>query len=519
MIVPPATNASNGRVPPSGSGASKKFSGFGALGLRSKVTLLMGAVVLIVVLLQLVISTLQDEKLLTEKADETCSLLVENLTAAIRDDLLIGESTLPLEEVVQQLSRRKIKGISDIYITNRIGEVVVHSHSELTGKAVDDLMKGFALFLVKDAEHIAVYETAQQYEYVDSIFVGKQRKFIGTSHIRVDKASIIEPIREQQQSMLAIGGATLIFSLVLVLLAVNPILRTIESLSDAMKQVRTGNLDITVTASGNDELGELAFEFSELLITLRRQQTQNEGESAVNIEVTKKGTDEKLFDLTQRQTVATILSTDPKSFNAVSTDYGVRTAIQLAIDYNDIKAKIIEKHGGIVDRSFRGGLRAYFKGAKMADQAMAAAMEIQAMLYEVNQEAQEGQPTMSFGMGISTGVLVATEIQTKNGKTLFAPEVEPVLAKAAYLSAMSSSYGILVTDEVLRQLRVKHEFANMRELSAASDGTPIYQVDIDSAAILKALYEHHEERPEPPPNFQLSAPKPNLPAENEEEKS
>ncbi|MBC8044612.1 MAG: HAMP domain-containing protein [Rhizobacter sp.] len=470
-------------TPPSAAKAS--------LGIRTKVLLMMSTLVVTVVGLLLALNTYQDKRLLSEKADETGKLLVKTLSASVRDELLIGE-ILPIEESVRQLSNLKTKGIKEIYVSNREGEVVAHSNTALAGRKAASLSGNVMAVEERAGEHIVVRETKDNYEYTDSIFVGKESKFIGRSHLIMSKASIVAPIEEQQKFMLLISAATLVLALLLMMLFIRPIMKTLESLSDAVKKVRTGDLDIDVISSGNDELGELAFEFNEMVVTLKRQMNRESGDMAIGIDVKNKISDEQVFGLAQKQTATTILSTDPKNFNAITASHDIKTALQLTVDYNDLKAQIIEKHGGIVDRSFRGGLRAYFKGSAMADDAMEAAMEIQATLLRLNTAAaKDGQPVVVYGMGISSGIIVATEIKTKSGKTVFTPEVDKVLHKSSYLSALSAPYGVLITEEVAKKLKKKYAFGDAKDVGFNNQkGLVAYQIDAEeTVAFAKLLHE------------------------------
>lgn len=125
--------------------------------------------------------------------------------------------------------------------------------------------------------------------------------------------------------------------------------------------------------------------------------------------------------LDAKEMVATVLFTDIRKFTTISEGMKPREILEWLNSYLGAMAECIQQHHGVVDKYIGDAIMAVFgipfphtlpdEIQKDAIQAVAAAIAMQERLVLLNKElAQQGKPTISIGIGIHTGLVVAGSI-------------------------------------------------------------------------------------------------------------
>ncbi|MDB9359664.1 adenylate/guanylate cyclase domain-containing protein [Nodularia spumigena CS-588/02] len=125
--------------------------------------------------------------------------------------------------------------------------------------------------------------------------------------------------------------------------------------------------------------------------------------------------------LEAKEMVATVLFTDIRKFTTISEGMKPRELLDWLNYYLGAMAECIQKHHGVVDKYIGDAIMAVFgipfphnfpeEIQQDAIQAVAAAISMQERLVLLNKElTQLGKPTISIGIGIHTGLVVAGSI-------------------------------------------------------------------------------------------------------------
>ncbi|MEA5515214.1 adenylate/guanylate cyclase domain-containing protein [Nodularia sp. UHCC 0506] len=125
--------------------------------------------------------------------------------------------------------------------------------------------------------------------------------------------------------------------------------------------------------------------------------------------------------LDAKEMVATVLFADVRKFTTISEEMKPRELLNWLNSYLGAMAECIQQHHGVVDKYIGDAIMAVFgipfphtlpqEIEQDAIQAVAAAIAMQKRLVLLNKElAQLGKPTISIGIGIHTGLVVAGSI-------------------------------------------------------------------------------------------------------------
>ncbi len=125
--------------------------------------------------------------------------------------------------------------------------------------------------------------------------------------------------------------------------------------------------------------------------------------------------------LDAKEMVATVLFTDIRSFTTISEGMKPRELLNWLNSYLGAMAECIQQHHGVVDKYIGDAIMAVFgipfphthskEIQQDAIDAVLAAISMQEKLVVLNQELKRlGQPTISIGIGIHTGLVVAGSI-------------------------------------------------------------------------------------------------------------
>jgi class 3 adenylate cyclase len=113
--------------------------------------------------------------------------------------------------------------------------------------------------------------------------------------------------------------------------------------------------------------------------------------------------------------ILTFLNIDIRGFSTLSKKIGPQRTVSMLNHFFASMGEIVFKHGGIVDKYLGDGFLAIFgapvSGVLDADNAIAAALEMQAALPSVNDHfAEEFETPLAMGISIHTGEAVVGNI-------------------------------------------------------------------------------------------------------------
>lgn len=223
----------------------------------------------------------------------------------------------------------------------------------------------------------------------------------------------LQPLRQLQRGGMILALVTLFIVFFLGRAVASSVTKPVERLVQGVKQVTAGDLNVTVPVERDDEIGILATSFN---IMARGLEEKEKVRSLLGKVVSNQIAEELLRGDTVRlggeiRTV-TVLFTDLRNFTTTCEKMEPEAVLHFLNRYLDHMAKIVEKHGGVIDKFIGDAIMAIF-GAPVsmpdhARRAVECGREMHLVLDQLNEALlAEGLPKIGMGVGIHTGEVVA----------------------------------------------------------------------------------------------------------------
>jgi len=233
--------------------------------LNAKLVLIMVSLLILVMLTLFLLNQYSQNDLVEEIQDSS-----QEISKAIQLSIADLTSEAEHSRLMEYLQKARSKGINEINIIDIEGEIIDSSSPEKIGKRKDlkKLEKGIRKS--SKAEHGATILTQKPYEVVVPVIVGDEHWGYVQINMLLDNIRDIQRVnfikRLMATSMVfAVGIA---FTIYLARRYTEPIQRLVEE----FKKVSAGDLSVTLHVESNDEIGELAQGFNEMVEKLRERE-------------------------------------------------------------------------------------------------------------------------------------------------------------------------------------------------------------------------------------------------------
>lgn len=216
--------------------------------------------------------------------------------------------------------------------------------------------------------------------------------------------------------ILIIFLVSIIVGYVLARIMARSLIEPVSLLKQGVKQIEAGNYRTHLILPGQDELVELADAFNTMSNGLdqRERMTRYLSRSTVNAVVS--GEDGTMGG---KRVPATILFSDIRSFTTISESNDPETVVGLLNEYFAVMNRVVEEHGGDIDKFIGDAIMAQFIAtgsndetpAAMALAAIKCALQMMQALAAFNeQRAAAGLFPVKIGVGINSGEVIAGNI-------------------------------------------------------------------------------------------------------------
>jgi adenylate cyclase len=164
------------------------------------------------------------------------------------------------------------------------------------------------------------------------------------------------------------------------------------------------------------------------------------------------------FALGGKHVHASVMFSDIRNFTPLVENQPPEETIELLNSYYALMFEAISSHGGVVNQMIGDGLMALF-GAPLplddcAGSAVASALEMMELLEQFNLERSAiGKPTISIGIGIATGEVVAGYTGTQDRATYTCIGDTVNLAARLEGHTKVAQRGILIDESTQRSLK------------------------------------------------------------------
>jgi class 3 adenylate cyclase len=209
---------------------------------------------------------------------------------------------------------------------------------------------------------------------------------------------------ERNQIISTIAGAITILLVWLVLRTFMKIVvvKPIGTIGTVVREVGSGNFNVSTNIRSNDEIGELGKRINEMIIGLRERFHLQKFVSQQTVDYVQRAS-ELGVKLGGERKQATVFFSDIRGFTAFSEKVEPEKVVAMLNTILSKQAEIVKKHGGDIDKYVGDELVAVFQGEKMVRNAVCCAIEIQKMMQTIPELTGDN---IAIGIGINTGDMV-----------------------------------------------------------------------------------------------------------------
>lgn len=212
-------------------------------------------------------------------------------------------------------------------------------------------------------------------------------------------------------------------------------------LTEGVKQVAEGNLDMRIPVKGKDEIAVLGKEFNNMTKIWREKSIMEKYVSKSTVSMIKKLDHSKKNAKPQRKKT-TIFFSDIRGFTAYSENHDPFTVVNSINSIFDIQVQIIHKYDGDIDKFVGDEIMAEFPTPA---KAFNAALDIQDNINVFNRTRKD---KLQIGIGINYGEAVVGSIGSKDAMDWTA--IGDVVNIAARLCQVSPPGKIVVSQNVYK---------------------------------------------------------------------
>lgn len=320
-------------------------------------------------------------------------------------------------------------------------------------------------------------------------FIGafvKIPRFGVTVVAQTDKEIVQEPVSQLIGSVIETAGYSVSVAIFLIFLFSITLTSPIEKLAAFTEEVAKGNYEISAKKQirTKDELGLLAKVFDDMVKGLKERakayavMRQALGGSVIDTLMTMKEA-----DMGGKRMPVTVLFSDLREFTKFSEGHTPEEVVVMLNEYFDVMVKVIEKHGGWLDKFIGDAIMAVwgvpYTGKHDAQSATQAAIDMRIALNELNNtRIKRGQHPIKIGIGLHTGDAIMGKIGATERANLTV--IGDTVNQASRIEASTKAFGtdLLISHELMETItsQFQIEFAGAAEVKGKADALKLYKV-------------------------------------------
>ena len=282
----------------------------------------------------------------------------------------------------------------------------------------------------------------------------------------------LQSLRRIQQVIFFVGAAGILIAVGLALVIARNITSPVSKLVEATQKVRDGQFDIRVTVDTKDEIGTLASSFNAMVAGLRERSFMQKFVSSSTLEMIH-GTQDAMIALGGERKIVTVFFSDIRGFTAYSERVPPEDVIEMLNTYLSIQARIIKRHGGVVDKYVGDEVVAIFQGEEMVDQAVESAVEIQK---ETGQLSEKHPEHIKVGIGINTGMVILGNVgsEERMDHTVLGNNVN----LGSRLCSMAQPGQIVLSESAYRMMKLKVQTRPLEAIPVKGISLPVQTYEV-----------------------------------------
>ncbi len=451
------------------------FLRFSASSMRTKLWVILSSVVFVSTAIITGVVLRNQESALMNRMDQVCEALIGNLSDSVKGDLLLGQNEKVVENVWRYMNGA-IEGLEKVAVFNAQGKLV--AGSDVTGRAFTMRLPREFLSL----QEISPQATPNSFDYYGPIVTEQEGKpiVLGVAYLSFSRDRILEPVHRARNSALKTVVVVLLVAFVVINWLSNRTTKRFRLLAERARQVGSGNFEAQFEVGSQDELGKLAIELNKMLRHLREKSHMQKFVSKLTVEMIQDTASDSVHKSLASKRNLTVLFSDVRNFSSVAERLEPSETVKLINVYFDLQTRIIESHGGVVDKFMGDQIMAVFRGKEMADGALRAAAQIQRQVRLLNQERlAAGKTILEVGIGINSGPAVVGNMGSSDRMDYTV--IGDVVNVAARLCAAAKAGQIITSYNVAKTVNGSYPTSRLKSLSVKGrlQAIDVCEVDYD----------------------------------------
>jgi adenylate cyclase len=427
----------------------------------------------------LIIATLIFEAMPREDQTGYEALSLRLVLESLVEDLWASAASLP-----KTLPRNS--GVVEVTLVDRKGVIRGHTNMQRKGEAYAPApglrpYQGEALLIQEyyTPQHEKLYDVAVP---ILSTIEGRAIR-IGDVHVVMTNRLVDQVVRQAALKLLLLTGALLVLGLIATLGLAHYLTRPINQLVGGVMAIAAGDLNQELRLNRRDELGDLTTAFNEMAASLREKELIK---GAFSTYVSSQVMEQVLADpgklaLGGARKRVTSLFADIRGFTSMSEVLQPEEVVSIINVYLSLQTEIVLRNEGLLDKFVGDCVMAVFglPWARPDDalRAVRTAVEIQAAIKRLNlARAKEGQRTITVGIGVNTGEVVAGNMGSsqKMDYTVIGDAVN----LAARLEACAEGGTILISETTFLEVQERVEAEKLAPIpvKGKKDKVTVYSV-------------------------------------------
>ncbi len=304
---------------------------------------------------------------------------------------------------------------------------------------------------------------------------------------QIERSKVLEPVQNAKAVAIFISGCIISVAILLIFFFSLSISRPIELLAELVGDVSKGNFDVKAAQKVKklikDEVSDLAIAFDNMTEGLKeRDKVKNLFSKFHGSSVTDDLLQKDVGLGGQSKDVAVFFS-DVRGFTAFAEKKDPAEVVEMLNEYFGIMVKVINEHGGVVDKFIGDAIMAVWGAPKNSEndaaQAVKACLEMRKGLDALNTtRAGRGQGPLMIGMGLHFGRAISGTIGSS--ERMEYTVIGNTVNTASRIEASTKAFGtdLLISQEVVDRIGPTFwvERAGAAEVKGRSDALVLYKV-------------------------------------------
>ncbi|WP_374001445.1 adenylate/guanylate cyclase domain-containing protein [Bdellovibrio bacteriovorus] len=302
---------------------------------------------------------------------------------------------------------------------------------------------------------------------------------------QTSEETILEVSNEVKRRAIFVAGSAISMAIFFIFLFSMTLTSPIEKLAEMINLVSKGNFNVKARAAvrSHDEVGDLAEAFDHMTEGLKERDKVKSLFSKFHGSSVAEDLISKDIGVGGQTKEVVVFFSDIRGFTAFSEKRSPEEVVEMLNEYFGVMVKIINSHGGVVDKFIGDAIMAVWGAPKSSDRdahhAVRACLEMRRALEELNERRiARSQPPINIGMGLHAGKAISGTIGSD--ERMEYTVIGNTVNTASRIEASTKAFGadLLISDTVIERIGedFKTELAGAAEVKGRSEALKMFKV-------------------------------------------